>query len=270
MKIIEQCLENCDHVTAGILRTAALAAMEAGILIREKYANPHQIRMKGAIDLVTEVDIASEKAILSILEQRYPEDTLLSEETNADYEKIPDGSVWIVDPLDGTTNFAHGFPYFGVSIAYSVNRKSKVGVVYCPVHHELFCAWQGGGAWMNGKRITVSRKDTLIQSLVATGFPYDIENNLDLVIKQLQRILPRVRDVRRAGAAALDLAYVACGRLDGFWEMNLKPWDTAAGQLLVDEAGGSVTDYRGDEFSPYFPEVLATNGHIHQLLTELL
>lgn len=269
MKIVEKCLENCDQETAGILRTAAFAALEAGDIIREMYENPHQIRLKGAIDLVTEADIASEKAILSILEQRYPGDTVLAEESKAEYEKIPDGAVWIIDPLDGTTNFAHGFPYFAVSIAYSVNRESKVGVIYCPVNNELFCAWQGGGSWLNGRRIAVSKEEQLIQSLVATGFPYDIDQNLDLVIEQLRRILPRVRDVRRAGAAALDLAYVACGRLDGFWEMNLKPWDTAAGQLLVEEAGGKVTDYRGEDFNPYIPEVLASNGLIHQFLSEL-
>ncbi|MEN8143042.1 MAG: inositol monophosphatase family protein [Thermodesulfobacteriota bacterium] len=270
MKIIEKCLESCGHETAGILKAAALAALKGGDLIMERYEKPHQIRLKGAIDLATEADIASEKAILSILEQRYPGATVLAEESKADYEKIPEGEVWIIDPLDGTTNFAHGFPYFGVSIAYSVDRKSKMGVIYSPVHNELFCAWQGGGAWMNGKRIAVSREDKLIQSLVATGFPYDIGKHLDLVVGQVSRILPRVRDVRWAGAAALDLAYVACGRLDGFWEMNLKPWDTAAGQLLVEEAGGVVTDYRGGDFSPYFPEILASNSHIHQLLADLL
>ena len=270
MKRIEKCLGNCDHEIADILRTAVLAALEGGDLIRERYEKPHQIRMKGAIDLATEADIASEEAILSILEKRYPGANVLAEESRAGYEKIPDGPLWTVDPLDGTTNFAHGFPYFAVSIAYSVDRKGKAGVIYCPVNNELFCAWQGGGAWLNGKQITVSRNDVLIESLVATGFPYNIDKNLDLVIKQLNGVLPRVRDVRRAGAAALDLAYVACGRLDGFWEMGLKPWDTAAGQLLVEEAGGIVTDFKGSAFSPYTPEVLASNGLIHQFLAELL
>ena len=270
MKRIEKCLEGCGQDIALLLRAATIAALEAGGIIREMYENPHQIRLKGAIDLVTEADIASEKAILAILAQRFPGSIVLAEESSSDYENIPAGPVWIVDPLDGTTNFAHGFPYFCVSIAYSVDKVSQVGVIYCPILDELFCAWQGGGAWLNGRRINVSGRDSLIESLVATGFPYDIQDNLAQVMSQLHRVLPAVRDVRRAGAAALDLAYVACGRLDGFWEINLKPWDTAAGQLLVEEAGGTVTDFKGGSWTPYVPEVLAANGHIHSLLAELI
>ncbi|MEN8134996.1 MAG: inositol monophosphatase family protein [Thermodesulfobacteriota bacterium] len=270
MERIEKCLEGCDHDLALLLRAATTAALEAGGIIRDMYDNPHQIRLKGAIDLVTEADIASEKAILAILAQRFPGSNVLAEESNSNYENIPAGPVWIVDPLDGTTNFAHGFPYFCVSIAYSVDQVTQAGVVYCPILDELFSVWQGGGAWLNGHRINVSGSDSLIESLVATGFPYDIQGNLEQIMSQLHRVLPAVRDVRRAGAAALDLAYVACGRLDGFWETNLKPWDTAAGQLLVKEAGGCVTDFRSGRWTPYVPEVLATNGHIHALLAQLL
>ena len=267
MKRIDDCLQGCCHDLAEVLRGAATAALEGGDIIREMYENPHEVRLKGAIDLVTEADVASEKAILTILEQRFPGSAVLAEESKPDYSEIPVGAVWIVDPLDGTTNFAHGFPYFAVSIAYSIDGISQVGVIYCPIQNELFCAWKGGGAWLNGRSIAVSGKKDLIESLIGTGFPYDIHEKLDLVIGQLQRVLPLVRDVRRAGAAALDLAYVACGRLDGFWEMDLKPWDTAAGQLLVEEAGGRVTGLKGQDWNPYQQEVLASNGKIHSLLS---
>jgi myo-inositol-1(or 4)-monophosphatase len=270
MKRMEAALAGCSLDSGPRLRTAVAAALEAGGIIRNMYAQPHQIRMKGAIDLVTEADLASEKAILAVLAHRSPEVAVLAEESRADYRNIPAGPVWIVDPLDGTTNFAHGFPYFCVSIAYSVAQVSQIGVIYCPLLDELFCAWLGGGAWLNGRRIYVSAQDTLIASLVATGFPYDLPGNLARVMKQLNRVLPAVRDVRRAGAAALDLAYLACGRLDGFWEINLKPWDTAAGQLLVTEAGGCVTTFSGGGWHPYLPEVLASNGRIHKQLSTLL
>jgi len=269
MKRIEDCLQDCSHEMAGVLKAAAAAALEGGDIIREMYDNPHQIRLKGLIDLVTEADIASEKAILAVLEQRFPGSSVLAEESSADYSEVPAGAVWIVDPLDGTTNFAHGFPYFAVSVAYSIGGMSQVGVIYCPMQNELFCAWKGGGAWLNGRPVSVSAKEILIESLVGTGFPYDIHERLDPVIAQLRKVLPVVRDIRRAGAAALDLAYVACGRLDGFWEMELKPWDTAAGQLLVEEAGGRVTDLKGGDWTPYRQEVLASNGNIHSLLTSL-
>jgi myo-inositol-1(or 4)-monophosphatase len=270
MERIEKCLSGCSDDLIMQVRSAAAAALEAGEIIRDMYKNPHRIRLKGAIDLVTEADLASEEVILGVLAQQFPGANVLAEESRSAYEKIPAGPVWIVDPLDGTTNFAHGFPYFCVSIAFSVDTVSQVGVIYCPVQDELFCAWLGGGAWLNGCRVNVSRREVLIESLVATGFPYDIPANLEQVMAQLSRVLPVVRDVRRAGAAALDLAYVACGRLDGFWEINLKPWDTAAGQLLVEEAGGCVTNFKGGPWTPYVPEVLASNGLIHPLLSRLL
>lgn len=270
MERIERCLVGCDHHIGAKLRTGVAAALEAGAIIRDLYERPHQVRMKGAIDLVTEADIASEKSILAALNIGFPGDKVLAEESSSDYKNIPSGPVWIIDPLDGTTNFAHGFPYFCVSIAYTVDKVSLVGIIYCPVLDELFLALKGGGAWLNGKPIKVSGRELLIESLVATGFPYDIQENIELVMSQLGRVLPGVRDIRRAGAAALDLAYVACGRLDGFWEINLKPWDTAAGQLLVTEAGGQVTAFNGGHWSPYVPEILASNGCIHDFLSELL
>jgi len=270
MKRIEKWLADSDRESARLLRAAVTASLAAGAVIREKYEKPHRIRMKGKIDLVTEADIAAEKAILDILSKEFPDTAVLAEESNAGYEKIPSGPVWIIDPLDGTTNFAQGFPYFCVSIAFSVERKSEIGVIYCPVLDELFWAGRATGAWLNGRRIKVSDKEVLIESLVATGFPYDIHGNFEQVIGQLSRVLPEVRDLRRGGAAALDLAFVACGRLDAFWELGLKPWDTAAGQLLVEEAGGAVTDFKGGVWTPYIQEVLASNGHIHSLLSKLM
>lgn len=270
MNRIDECLVGCDGDIALVVQAATEAALHGGEIIRDMYGTNLQVKMKGAIDLVTEADIASERAILAILARKIPGSIILAEESSAAYEEIPSGPVWIVDPLDGTTNFAHGFPYFCVSIAYSIDKVTKVGVIYCPISDELFCARVGGGAWLNGKRVFVSGGRALLTSLVATGFPYDIHGNLELVMGQLRKVLPAVRDVRRAGAAALDLAYVACGRLDGFWEINLKPWDTAAGQLLVEEAGGVVTDFKCGGWNPYMPEVLASNGHIHSLLSRLL
>jgi myo-inositol-1(or 4)-monophosphatase len=249
-----------------ILQTAVLAALNAGQIQRDRYDKPHQIQHKGAIDLVTEVDIAAEEAILTILQTEQAQAAVLAEESQSQYNESPGGPVWIVDPLDGTTNYAHGFPWFGVSIAYAVDGISRVGVIYCPMQDELFCACRGYGAWLNSKRIAVSQTSSLNQALVATGFPYDIREHTADVLAALQSILIRAQDVRRAGAAALDLAYVACGRLDGFWEIELKPWDTAAGQLLVTEAGGKISDFVANEYSPFLPEVLATNGLIHEEL----
>ncbi|MFO7607473.1 MAG: inositol monophosphatase family protein [Desulfurivibrionaceae bacterium] len=254
MKRIEKWLEDSGLADDRLIMTAAAAALQAGSIIRGMYDNPHRIMMKGAIDLVTEADLAAEKEILAILGKEYPGTAVLAEESSSDYEEIPPGPVWIIDPLDGTTNFAHGFPYFCVSIAYSVERNSELGVIYCPLLDELFWTRRGGGAWLNGRRLEVTRTSRLIESLVATGFPYDIHGNLERIIAQLNRVLPAVRDVRRGGAAALDLAFVACGRLDAFWEVGLKPWDTAAGQLLVEEAGGGLPISRGAPGPLMFPK----------------
>jgi len=267
---IELPLSGADSAMAAIVRTAAAAALAAGAIIRDLYEKPHQIRMKGAIDLVTEADLASEAAILAVLSREFPGVAVLAEESSPNYRQISSGPQWIIDPLDGTTNFAHGFPVFAVSIAYSSGQSSQAGVVYCPMQDELFLAWRGGGAWLDGRRLAVSRTDRLIAALVGTGFPYAIRENLDDVLGKLGRVLPLVRDVRRAGAASVDLAYVACGRLDGFWERDLKPWDTAAASLLVEEAGGQVSDFGGKAWDPFRPEVVASNRLLHRALIDLL
>jgi len=253
-----------------ILRIAVLAALKAGEIQRDRYGKPHQINHKGAIDLVTEVDIAAEEAILAILYKEQSNAAIIAEESHAHYSTGPRGPAWIVDPLDGTTNYAHGFPWFGVSIGYAVDSIIQAGVIYCPMQDELFCAVRDSGAWLNGKRLKVSAINSLKQALVATGFPYDIKQHTTEVLAALEVIVTNAQDVRRAGAAALDLAYVACGRLDGFWEIKLKPWDTAAGMLLVTEAGGAVSDFSGKAYSPFLAEVLATNGFIQEELVALL
>lgn len=255
---------------ANILEAAGKAALRAGKILRELYDKPHQIRYKGDIDLVTEADISSENTIIAMLNKAGLQAEILAEESQSTYNEMPTGPVWIMDPLDGTTNFAHGFPWFAVSIAYAEKGRSHVGVIYSPMQDELFCGCLNSGAWLNGKPIRISGIPVLDKSLLATGFPYDVRQKPTKVMSALEAVLIRSQGVRRAGAAALDLAYVACGRLDGFWEIKLKPWDTAAGQLLLEEAGGKISDFRGNSYSPFIPEILATNSLIHEELLSII
>jgi len=252
-----------------LLLAAARAALTAGAIIRELYAKPHTVRMKGEIDLVTEADVAAETAIIASLDEDAPGIAVMAEESYQGPADITQ-RTWIIDPLDGTTNFAHGIPIFAVSIGLLDKGEPLIGVIYCPLQDELFCASRGGGAWLNDQRIEVTQTDFLVQALVATGFPYDIRKHIDQIIGQTKSVLPKVRDIRRMGAAAVDLAYVACGRLDGFWETALKPWDTAAGWLLVEEAGGTVTGFSGQQYTPFKGELLASNSILHPLLIEAL
>ncbi len=268
---IKNCLHHCiNPETQNMLRVATAAALKAGVVLQERYEEPHQILHKGTIDLVTEADLSAEKVILHVLQQNIPGIKVLSEESFASYDTIPAEPVWIIDPLDGTTNFAHNFPWFAVSIALYDRGESRVGVIYNPIKQELFCATRAGGAWLNDRRIKVSEVFALHNALVATGFPYDIQERSDAILAMLKAVLTHVQGVRRPGAAALDLAYLACGRLDAFWEVGLKPWDTAAGCLLVEEAGGTLSNFSGSPFSPYTPELLASNTLLHKDLTALL
>ena len=260
------CTENDQRTW---LAAACRAALTAGSLIRERYEQPHTIAMKGAIDLVTETDVASEAAIIASLAADTPGMPVMAEETVASHATVAE-RLWVVDPLDGTTNFAHGFPFFAVSIALLDCGKPVVGVVYAPLLDELFLAVSGCGARLNDRTISVTTTSRLIEALVGTGFPYQVEATLPMVIRQMQTVLPQVRDLRRAGAAALDLAYVACGRLDAFYEMNLQPWDTAAGILLVQEAGGMASTFAGAPFYPSSPDILASNGILHPQLLPLI
>jgi len=253
-----------------LLTAACRAALAAGQLIKQRYDLPHEITMKGVINLVTEVDLAAEAVIVASLGADTPGLPIMAEESVATHAQRNTKQFWVVDPLDGTTNFAHGFPYFAVSIALLAEGKPVVAAIYAPMLDELFCAFRGGGAWLNGRPIRVTGTGQLIAALIGTGFPYELDLTLPGVLRQLAAVLPRVRDIRRAGAAALDLAYVACGRLDGFYEINLQPWDTAAGWLLVEEAGGRVTDGSGGAFSPFVRSIVASNGTLHPSLLQLL
>lgn len=253
-----------------VLHIACATAVAAGSIIKQQFNQPHDIRKKGIINLVTETDLAAEAHILKALLRETPGIPVMAEESSQSISVRNQPLYWVVDPLDGTTNFAHGVPHFAVSIALFEAQQPKVAAIYHPILDELYCASLGGGAWLNDNRLCVTQTDTLIDALVATGFPYDIDQTLPQVIRQLERVLPAVRDIRRAGAAALDLAYVACGRLDGFYEINLQPWDTAAGWLLVTEAGGKLSDFNGAPYSPFVPQTLATNGHLHSALLNLL
>jgi myo-inositol-1(or 4)-monophosphatase len=268
---IARCVSGCKDPALGeILRIAGRAALAAGSVLRNLYDKPHRITHKGVIDLVTEADVAAEDTVLAMLREADGSVGFLAEESHSSYATLPRGPVWVIDPLDGTTNFAHGYPLFAVSIAYAEGTVSKAGVVYAPMQDELFCACQGSGAWLNGRPMQVSGASSLQESLLATGFPYAIEEEAEGVMEALKRLLIRCQGVRRTGAAALDLAYLACGRTDGFWELNLKPWDTAAAMLLVSEAGGRMTTYNGKGYTPYCPEVVASNGKIHaQMVAQL-
>ena len=248
----------------GYLPEVEAIAREAGALLMRHFTRRTTFEYKGEVDLVTEADRGSEKLITERLRQRWPEHDLVGEEgarseTGADYR-------WYVDPLDGTTNFAHGYPVFCVAIALvHKDGRLEVGVLYDPTRDELFSAERGHGATLNGKPIHVSTMRRMAESLLATGFPSQ-KRHANPNIHFYQQITLRSHGVRRAGSAALDLANVACGRYDGFWEFNLNPWDTAAGALLVQEAGGRVTRFDGSPFRLDSREVLASNGLIHQEL----
>lgn len=257
-----------DTKLEAVLEKAEKIVLEAGELIRDNWNRPKNISKKGRIDLVTETDLAVEKFLKEKLSQLLPEATFLAEETAGDAD-LGD-MTWIIDPLDGTTNFAHNLPMVATSVALWKDGEVVLGIINLPVMGEVFTAIKGAGAKMNGTSISTTETQEMEQSLIATGFPYAIEKHARNIADKLTRVLMNTRGVRRPGAAALDLAYLACGRYDGFYENELKPWDTAAGWLLVEEAGGRVTDFAGKVFNLYSPSILATNGRIHEKLSELV
>jgi len=240
---------------------AIALARDAGIMLKERLHETHVIDFKGEINIVTEADRMSENLIIDSIHERYPHHDILTEES----EGIHNGSKcrWIIDPLDGTTNYAHGYPVFCVSIALEKDNVVCLGVVYNPMLDEMFVAEIGEGAFLNGERISVSSVTDLSKSLLATGFPYDIRDDAHNNMDYFQGMARNAQAIRRAGSAALDMAYVAAGRFDGFWELKLMPWDTAAGSLLITEAGGVITDLFGRAFHLNLPHVLASNGQIH-------
>lgn len=250
------------------LDLAIRAAKRAGKLQKELLWNDHDIHFKGETNLVTEVDRDCEALIVDTIREYWPHHDILAEEN--DYPQSGSCFRWIIDPLDGTTNYAHGFPWFCVSIALEIDGEIRIGVISHPMMDELFTSVKGEGAFLNGRRLQVSNREPLVNSLLATGFPYDRAWDKENNFANFMNFQMSARGVRRAGAAALDLAYVAAGRLDGFWECKLKPWDVAAGQLLVVEAGGKVTNHAGKNFSIQDHRILASNGLIHESMVAIL
>lgn len=248
--------------------TAVEAARKAGKLIKERVGNIDRIDYKGAFNLVTDVDKASEKLIIETIRSIFPDDAILAEESGGEERSI--GRRWLIDPLDGTTNFAHAYPFFSVSIALEVDGDIVVGVVYNPISDELFEAEKGQGSYLNGKKIQVSQIPTLEESLLATGFPPDTLGGVINNMVGYSTLTNLTHGVRRDGSAALDLSFVACGRMEGFWEFKLAPWDVAAGSLLVTEAGGRVTAPSGGAMISSAGHILASNGKIHDAVIKAL
>jgi myo-inositol-1(or 4)-monophosphatase len=245
-----------------VMRTAVRAAYRGSDVLRSRFGNLSTIGKKGPSDLVTDADMASESEIIAAIQASFPDHAIVAEESG-----VRNGSAafrWLVDPLDGTVNYAHQVAFFAVSIAFEADGDVRLGVVLNPVNGELFTAQAGGGARLNGLPIRVSPETRVSESLLATGFPYDLGDGFDAMRNRFLRCLKAARGIRRMGSAALDLCYVACGRFAGYWEDHLQPWDTAAGILMVREAGGTVTDFSNQPSGAAAGEVLATNGHIHR------
>lgn len=253
-----------------MLNFAIETAREAGQILLDKFGKI-TVSKKGDINLVTEADLASEKYIIEKISSHYPQHAILAEESGASAVAIGSGNKWkwIIDPLDGTTNYAHGYPCFCVTIALEHEGEIVLGVTYDPTRNEIFSAEKGQGASLNNKPIHVSKTEKLSESLIVTGFPYDIAQRENFA-RYLTNFLLKSRGVRRDGSAAIDMAYVACGRFDGFWEEGLNPWDVAAGLLLIEEAGGEVSYYDGSKFNIYTPPICASNGLIHSEMLDVL
>ena len=247
---------------------AIQAAKKVGETLRAQFSKPHHVTYKGTIDMVTEMDHEAERLIYSMLKGEFPDYDFLGEESRD--SSSCRGAVWIVDPLDGTTNYARGYPLFNVSIALEKNGEVVVGVVYNPLLDEMFTAEKGSGARLNGRPIQVSQTADLGKSLLASGFPYDAWSNPANNCVEWERFIKRVISLRCDGSAALDLCHVAAGRLDGHWELGLEAWDVAAGALIVEEAGGVVSLISGASFTPYGRSILATNGKLHKQMMQIL
>lgn len=242
---------------------------EAGELIRNAFGKSHSVEFKtNELNLVTETDKASEKLITDFIRKKYPSHGILAEEGGEQNKSAE--YLWVIDPLDGTTNFAHGLPIFAVSIGIQKNGETIAGVVYDVMRDVIYSAEKGSGSFENKKRISVSKNENLGHSVLVTGFPYNIKENPDKAFERFIAFLKEARAVRRLGSAAIDFCYVASGVFDGFWEVSLHPWDICAGKLIVEEAGGHVTDFDGNKIDIYSKRILATNGRVHRRMIEVL
>jgi len=250
------------------LATAVEAVIRAGDLQMAKFGTGVRVDKKGAIDLVTEVDVEVERMFRAMVAERFPDHDVLAEE----FTTAPTGAThrWIFDPLDGTTNFAHGVPIFCASLALEIDGEVVLGAVYDPNRNELFTAEVGQGSRLNGRPLRVSTNGTVLDSMLVTGFPYHVQQDPDAFLKVFSQVLRHARAVRRLGSAAIDLCWVAAGRMEGFWEESLKPWDTAAAALILQEAGGRVTGMDGGPWKPERPDILGTNGLIHDELLQIV
>jgi myo-inositol-1(or 4)-monophosphatase len=263
--------------TSRFLATAIDIVLRAGDIQLAHAHNLSEIRKKGAIDLVTEADLAVEQMFRAVVTERFPEHAILAEEfgatASASGEAVAaDGRryCWIFDPIDGTTNYAHGLPIFCSSLALEIDGRVDVAAVYDPSRKELFTAERGGGSYLNGTRLRVADTETVLDSMLVTGFPYDVHTNAGDIIEMFGAFVSKARAVRRLGSAALDLCYVAAGRFEGFWEQRLQPWDIAGGSLVVEEAGGTVTGMDGRPFYPRMGHVLASNGRVHGEMLDII
>jgi myo-inositol-1(or 4)-monophosphatase len=244
------------------LTTAVEAVVRAGDMQMASFGRGVRVDKKGAIDLVTEVDVAVEQMFRALIAERFPDHQILAEEMGGAYMP-PAGPCWVFDPLDGTTNYAHGVPIFCTTLALEIDGVAEIAAVYDPNRRELFTAERGGGAFLNGAPIAISKARDLLDAMLVTGFPYDVHSRVDEIVGLFAAFVGRARAVRRLGSAAIDLCWVAAGRMDGFWESDLKPWDIAGGSLIVAEAGGRVTGLEGQPFTSRGGHVLASNGYVH-------
>jgi myo-inositol-1(or 4)-monophosphatase len=260
-----------DPLNPVFLATAVESVIRAGEIQMAHLGGAMRVDKKGAIDLVTEIDLRVEREFRALIADRFPDHVVLGEEFSAVAERdaVPE-HCWVFDPVDGTTNYAHGLPIFCSSLALEIRGVPSVAAIYDPNRRELFTAEGGHGAWLNGAPLRVSTANTLIDSLLCTGFPYSVQHDAGALVGLFGEFLKVSRAVRRLGSAAIDLCYVAAGRLDGFWEQSLHPWDVAAGAVIILEAGGRVTDLAGGPYSSRAGNLIATNGHIHDAMVEII
>jgi myo-inositol-1(or 4)-monophosphatase len=254
---------------ASFLETAVDAVMRAGDIMMARFGHELRVDKKGTIDLVTEVDVEVERMFRELIRKRFPTHAVLAEELGGN-PGVPPGPCWIFDPIDGTTNFAHGLPIFCSSVALEIGGIAEVAAVYDPTRKELFTATRGNGSFLNGGRLRVSSTGLLVDAMLVTGFPYDVHARVPEIVGLFGEFVGRARAVRRLGSAAIDLCYVAAGRMDAFWESDLKAWDIAGGALIVAEAGGKVTNMAGEPFVSRGGHVLASNGALHEPMLEVI